>query len=180
MEKRIKYLEETIASLNVSFYTLQGQLFYFKHEVDENPEVNDNNVSESDECEENDQSMDESYRSEEQESKQTPKRKTESRYEDLMYWVNKGKNNNNLSPKDKTNKREFSVEDLKRWSNIGRSRSESMDVTSDEIKSPQNNKNGNNLKCEQCKYRCKRKQTMNKHLSTKHREVRGGQSSDHS
>ena len=45
MEKRIKYLEETVATLSVSLYTLQGQLFDLKYEVKDNTEVNENNVS---------------------------------------------------------------------------------------------------------------------------------------
>ena len=79
METRITYLEETVATLTVSFYTLQGQLFDLKHEVEDNKEVNDNNAA--DEMEENYQIMNESYKSEEQKIKQTPKRTTEFRYE---------------------------------------------------------------------------------------------------
>ena len=100
---------ETVETLTVSLYILQGQLFDLKHEVEDNTEVNENNVYQSDESKENYQSMDESSRSEEQEIEKISQRKTEFRYEYLMYWVNKGKNDNN-SPKDKTNKREFSVD----------------------------------------------------------------------
>ena len=41
-------MKETVATLTVSFYTLQGQLFDLKNEVENNIEINDNNVSESD------------------------------------------------------------------------------------------------------------------------------------
>ena len=74
--------------------------------------------------------MAESNVSEESEIEKTPESNNEFRYEDLMFWVNKGK--------DKSNKREFSVEDLERWSQIGRSKSKSKsrDKTIEEMKSP--------------------------------------------
>ena len=44
MQEGVKYLEETVATLTISLYTLQGQLFDLKQEVEQNTEPNDTSV----------------------------------------------------------------------------------------------------------------------------------------
>ena len=81
--------------------------------------------------------------SEDNEIVKSPVKTKEFRYEDLLYWVNKGKEDREKS------KIKFSVEDLERWSNIGRSKSKSNENIFDEIKSPMTKENINDLKCDE-------------------------------
>ena len=67
MKDKVKYLEKTVATLTISLYTLQGQLFDLKKEVGESTEINDKSISDSDVSDENEQNMAESNVSEESE-----------------------------------------------------------------------------------------------------------------
>ena len=79
------------------------------------------------------------------------KNKIEVDLEELEYWANKKPASQQM--------REFSMEDLERWSNIGRNkRAEEVECYN----------KGEQRKCQFCKYTCIKRITMLKHVNSKH------------
>ena len=68
-------------------------------------------------------------------------------------------NNDELFPTKET-RRAFSEEDMEKWSKIGK-------IDNEEDNSKSESESGQK-KCNLCSYMCKKKQTMMKHINTRH------------
>ena len=77
--------------------------------------------------------------------------KYEFKWADVEYWVKK-------KPSSKSRRYAF-IEDIERWSKIGKSKNEDQ---------PETFANNNQNNCKLCSYTCKKRITLMKHVYTKH------------
>ena len=170
LKDRIKLLEETVATLTISFFILQGQL------LDMREEMNYTKEDDTDESDDDNTVTDESHVEESSHEKSPSVDKginyastkpKEFQMENVEYWANKAKETD-------IPVKEFRIEDLEYWANKGNTSESQREISIEDLErwgKHRKYQRNNYFECEVCDYSCKKSNTMKKHMNTKHGEI---------